>query len=560
MFNKAMSVSINGLIKRATAMLLVLACMTLLAACGPRTGTFGEYYVSILGDDGRGDGSMSDPWRTIQFALDNADYSGDTPRINIAKGFYEEDLTITSAVVIKGAGSGDGIVSRLPGEVLPIQDVTVIERSLGSASPGHLIRNRVRVDISDVVFQGGKVHAIEAGLYLNHVRFEGVRGLYGLFLEDNLVFELSDTHFTTTNRTRADYAIDMSNAMGIIENSTFGDQFDHVINIGSLCNVAIVNVDINGSDIYYADGIRIQGPSDVIVRDSTIRRDHAMVEPADMGVAYTRPYAAVEAAGWVRGSSGLTVEISNTIISGFDVGISVGLEGYQLLAFDNDVSALTYPVKSTHVGYAEAAYPTIDMGGGPLGSPGGNTFRNVGPLAVNHLGPYEVYACFNEWEVPPLRIDPDRIWDRLDDSSLGRVRWDCAGSAEPLFIEPLPGGLDLDPDVPTTLIVNRETPCYTGPGSEWVYTGNLQKDTQAEVVGYAFEGGWLVARHPTITNLNCWLDEGDVTPSKPSTELRLIDSPPKPTATPSSPPEDKRQPADDPQQQPTCDPQQQQCP
>ncbi|KAA3643820.1 MAG: DUF1565 domain-containing protein [Chloroflexi bacterium] len=542
MFFREYYVTIKTFFKRLDFALITIVGMLLLTACGPRSGPFGEYYVDVLGSDARGDGSMTNPWRTIQHALDHADYSGPTPRINVAKGIYEEELIITRSVVLAGAGMGDGTVSTLPDTPLvPIQDVSVIARRRASDAQGHLIRGRIRVDISGVIFMWGKVHALEAGLYLDGVRFEDVTGLYGLWLENNLAFNISNSHFTTPFNTRADYAIDMINAMGIIEDSTFGDQFDHVINIGRLSNVALERVDINGSDIFYADGIRVQSPADVIIRHSTIRRDHASVESDTAGVGYTTPYAGVEVDGWVRGGSITTIEISNTTISGYDVGIGIGMEGYRLLAFSNDISALTYPVFLRYYGYTEVPYPTIDMGGGLLGSPGLNTFRDVGPFAVNHLGPYEVYACFNEWEVPPTSIDPDRIWDQLDDGSLGRVHWDCAGASEPLFIEPPPGGLDLDPDAPTTLIVNRDTPCYTGPGSQWTFVDNLPKDTKAEVVGYAFIGDWLVVKHPMINHVDCWLDEGDVTPNQPTSEMRLIESPPKPTATVSPTPEDKRQ-------------------
>jgi hypothetical protein len=87
------------------------------------------------------------------------------------------------------------------------------------------------------------------------------------------------------------------------------------------------------------------------------------------------------------------------------------------------------------------------------------------------------------------------------------------------------------PEFPT-LIVTTDSGCFAGPGLEWPRYSNLPAGTQAEVVGQGWGGGWLVIKHPSINNTNCWIDQDDVEFDIPLDQLRLISIPPKPTATP----------------------------
>ncbi len=93
------------------------------------------------------------------------------------------------------------------------------------------------------------------------------------------------------------------------------------------------------------------------------------------------------------------------------------------------------------------------------------------------------------------------------------------------------------PDVPDQpmLTINTDTPCYSGPGPNWAYLRNIQAGLQLDLVGYGFQPGWFVARHPTAQGVLCWLAERDVTPNVPIGDLRLIAIPPRPTATPGAP-------------------------
>lgn len=103
------------------------------------------------------------------------------------------------------------------------------------------------------------------------------------------------------------------------------------------------------------------------------------------------------------------------------------------------------------------------------------------------------------------------------------------------FATPTPGGGQ------PTLIVTIETGCFFGPGLDWPRYSNLSAGTQAEIVGRGFGIDWLVIKHPTIANTNCWIAIEDVEFDIPLDQLRFISVPPKPTATPSPTPE-KREP------------------
>lgn len=99
----------------------------------------------------------------------------------------------------------------------------------------------------------------------------------------------------------------------------------------------------------------------------------------------------------------------------------------------------------------------------------------------------------------------------------------------------IPSTIEIITDTPTpgtpTLKIERDFPCYIGPGPEYATLSTLKAGMQLDVVGYGFGGGWLVAVHPTLNKQHCWIDENFVSVSVPVDQLRLISVPPKPTAT-----------------------------
>lgn len=109
-----------------------------------------------------------------------------------------------------------------------------------------------------------------------------------------------------------------------------------------------------------------------------------------------------------------------------------------------------------------------------------------------------------------------------------------------------------DPENPLVTI-NKDTPCYSGPGPQWSLLRNIQAGTTLKLIGYGFQPGWFVAEFPNVPGVFCWLTETDVTPNVPIGDLRLIAIPPKPTATPAAtkPPEQDPRETNTPAPQPT---------
>lgn len=60
-----------------------------------------DYYVTITGNDTTGDGSIGNPWKTIQHAVDTVSTGS---IIHVAEGTYTENVVITTAVRIIGEG------------------------------------------------------------------------------------------------------------------------------------------------------------------------------------------------------------------------------------------------------------------------------------------------------------------------------------------------------------------------------------------------------------------------------------------------------------------------
>ncbi|KAA3643800.1 MAG: DUF1565 domain-containing protein [Chloroflexi bacterium] len=507
------------------------AIVFLLAACAPAVGPFSDYYVSTTGRDHATCGPETSPCRTIQYALDTADYSGDDVHIRVAAGEYPENLTISRSVKITGAGIADSFVDPATTRIVPPV------RTPGAAA--HEISD-AHVELRDIMFNHGLVQQISGTLYAENVSFFWVQGLYGLELRDVSAFNIVDCDFKTPVGGGADNGLRIWDSIGEVTGGYWGDGFDHAISIsrrpsGSPTIVEIDDVTIRGASIWYADGIRVFGSAQVDITNSEILRVHDDAEAwrgsGSDGVAAGIGYQRIE-----EGNTSITNLISGNIISGFDVGISLDSGGVKFLGEENNVAGDAYVMRT----WADSSGVirtdlVVDFGGGPLGSTGGNTFHNTGDYAVYHEESYPIYACFNDWEVPEDQIDPRRVWDELDHPRLGRTHHLCVGTSledsELTLVTVTP-----TPDGPSTVTITTTTPCYNGPGPEYGQINTLKVGVSAQLIGAGFTGNgnqdWVVTHHPTAANTNCWLDTDDVTPSIPFSEMRLITVPGLPTPTP----------------------------
>jgi hypothetical protein len=436
----------------AAAIVLILAilgCALQPPSAPPAT----DFYVSVKGSDSSGDGSQAKPWRHIQYAIDTSKpVAGTTLTIHLLKGLYEENLVIKRPLLIVGAGVGPS--STWPNDPLtPIQEVSVIIRQKSAGDqPSVLIQDATSVNLQNLVVFGGAVRAVNTRFTLYNVEVQGTQGFYGVQIDHCPLFYIEKAKITTYIGTNVDYGIDINASGGDILKSYVGDLFDHVININPVGLsgtiepttpykppfISIRDSEIAGSNISYADGIRIVGPTNVRISNTTITRSHPDNEPAD---PYNAPNAAIEIDGYltkanIEGKGAPSVELDEVTTSGFDVGIGMAAETMNVLVKNSSLSAVTHAVETSYHGYSDTAYPQVDFGGGSLssgvgvpdpsnGSVGNNSFDTSSPYAFYHDAPYGVTACHNTWGVATNAIDPQRIYDKLDNASLGRVTWDC---------------------------------------------------------------------------------------------------------------------------------------
>ncbi len=376
----------------------------------------GVYYVSPAGNDTTGNASPARPWRTIAYALSRADYTGVVPAVHVAAGTYDENIAIDRSVTIAGEGAN-----------------AVTVRSSDPAYTGFLVRTGdavaaggvpITVRISGVRFDGqsGKnsgLHTTRTDLTLDGINVYAPGAL-------SVVIDAGTPHFAITNSTfgyvgllYSDVGIDVgANSTGTITNCTLGDHIDHAISISTGCTVTVDNCQISGSPIYWADGIRVQGASNVTIANTTLIRPPGSA-PASAGPLHNPPYAGIEVAASSDG--GATVSVSNCTVRGFDVGVGINLM-YNALRVQNcalggNVSA---DVQTLWSGHSAGQYPVVDFGGGPLGSVGGNDFGSGAEWAVQLSGPYDISMYGAQWGVSAALVE-SRIFDELDDASVGRV-------------------------------------------------------------------------------------------------------------------------------------------
>jgi hypothetical protein len=236
------------------------------------------------------------------------------------------------------------------------------------------------------------------------------------------------------------------------------------------------------------------------------------------------------------------VEIIGTSMSGFDVGIGVDIASLELKVEGSSIDALTHGVETHYKAYSDTTVPTVDFGGGPLGSAGKNIFSSKPAFAYDHhTGVYLVYACYNQWNVSTSQVDPLRIWDKLDEPNLGRVFWNCLASPPPTSEIGNGSG-----DSSLVAIPTQNTNCRKGNSStDFDVVDTLLSNTAYVPVGRGFDNRWLLFQAPS-TGAPCWafidlfnlVDGVDIVLIEeiPETILPFVPYPFVPTETPTREP------------------------
>jgi Protein of unknown function (DUF1565) len=388
------------------------------AAVEVQPGPSNAYFISPAGNDATGDGSALRPWKTISTAVARIDYAHGVPTANLAAGTYDEKVLLRDSIVLQGAGSAQvTIQNSAVGEIDYV--ITADGSNPTVAGPVAVTLNGIRINGQAAKNRG--IRASQAVLTVNDVNIFQP-SVYSISIGNNIAgFLIDHTTVGFFGLLYSDVGIDVGDgSSGTISNFVAGDHIDHIINIGLGCTVSIRDTTLTGSTIYYADGIRIQGASNVTIQDTVITRP-AGSEPASTGAVHNPPYAGIEIAASSNGNS--LVRVDHVTISGFDVGIGINLWYNGALVENSTISGnITADVGTMWTGFLPLQYPVVDLGGGSLGSVGNNNFGAGPESAVSLGGPYDVAALGNTWGATGTAIEA-RIHDQFDDPTLGRVHY-----------------------------------------------------------------------------------------------------------------------------------------
>ena len=373
------------------------------------------YYVSPSGNDTTGDGSAAHPCKTITASALRIDHALGLPTLNLAAGTYDEKTVLHDSIILHGEGSASVTVKDSNAS-----DTDYVLTADGSAPTvaGAVVVTLTGLRVDGLAAKNRGILASQAVIRLNDVNVYQPSG-FGISIGANITgFVIDHTTVGFEGMLYSDVGIDVGNgSSGTISHFTGGDHIDHIINIGLGCTVDISDSQLTGSPIWYADGIRIQGASNVTIRNTTILRPPGS-DPASAGPAHNPPYAAIEVAASSNGNALVTVD--GCTMHGFDVGIGVNLMFNRLLAQNNSVTGnFSAEVRTVWAGLLPLQYPVVDLGGGSLGSVGNNDFGNGAEYAIDLGGPYDVYAKDDLWSGTDIE---SRIHDQLDNAQLGRVQ------------------------------------------------------------------------------------------------------------------------------------------
>jgi hypothetical protein len=531
----------------ANLMLSFLILTLVVAGCSfpPTPPPTSDYFVSIKGDDAKGNGTQGKPWRHVQYALNHVvPVGGAVPRIILAKGVYKENLVIQKAVIIQGAGVGQ--VSTWPNDPLtPTQDISEIVRA-DTSLPSILADNAVSVNLQDLVVWGGGIRAVNTRFIASQIEVQQSLGLFGIQLENCPLFYITGSKILTGTNMPSDYGLDLEASEGEINSSYLGDDFDHTININPVGtngklnpdqtfaapHITIRDVTIAGSKIYYADGIRIDGPVFAFIESTQITRTHPDNEPANKGPLWSPPYAGIQLGGWIGLGVLPYVKIDGVTTSGFDVGIGTAQEGYDLIVQNSSIAGNTYAVQTSYAGYTGVNLPQLDFGGGYHGSVGKNTFGKDGKYAFYNDAPYKVDACYNDWQVLPNQIDSQRIFDKLDNPSKGRVNWSC--SQQSYVIQPTPPSKVSPTATPggRTVAIVKDDLCYLGPGPVYETVSAVKSGQVLPLIGIGDGVDFFIVENPIYKGVHCWVRIASTRFVGNTGDLRRILPPSTPTPIP----------------------------
>jgi hypothetical protein len=364
---------------------------------------------------------VTNDYPTIQSAIDAA---GSNDVIHVAPGRYNENLTINNKFLkIAGAGATNTFIHSTNQPLVSINsgkvefaDLDVVGGNWNIGLPSGWFSPPVRK---------GFVVTNNANVTLNNVDMNNVFNYYytqngGTLIANNVNLE-----------NRRDTLMQCDLGFQLKEVSAGFNNFkqergniDHTLNINELCfnpsDILVADSTIKASRGSYGDGIRVYNKSNVEVKNCNLYRDPADTVPPLETLIHTGVS--------VYGPSN-NVTISGNTMSNLPWAVyCLGSAGSS-----NKVIIEGNKIRNSSLGgivWDRMNSREVDLGGGNLGSKGGNEFSHTNPPAwyndvlftnVNGVSSANIFALGNTWTGGTGTNKENYIFDKLDNPQYGRL-------------------------------------------------------------------------------------------------------------------------------------------
>jgi hypothetical protein len=282
--------------------------------------------------------------------------------------------------------------------------------------------------VSDANFWGSIPRGIEAqqaDLILDDVVLNQFRNYVVTTAGGTLLVRNAELQTQTYYMHQTDIGFQLNSTDALFDGlSSISGFIDHTVNINNppadFAAVTVVNSEIQGSGLSWGDCVRAYTNTTLVVSNNRFFRDRGGAAGTSSGVSLNGPWN--------------TVSISGNLFEGLPRGVHAygSFSGSNSIVIEGNTF---HDSEDVAVLINNMSYEGVDLGGGSLGSSGGNEF--TGSTANGYDvelfdGPADVFAMGNTWS------DPNRslvIWDRDDEAALGRV------IVEPAPVVPLVSGL-----------------------------------------------------------------------------------------------------------------------